>query len=316
MLAFFKKRKYKEIIKVAEELRSQRKLEEASLKYLEAFNIIININDYINLACVYVDMMEYDKAIHIFEDVVGISQTRFVPEMGDIYFGLGLCHDCLHQNSLAIDNYEKAISEGCKLPEVFYFLGSLYDDMELPEEDPLSKKAIELYNKALEVKEDYLFAFVNLGNIYGRFCHYDESLDYFLKAYALDKDDKTNSCYNLGVAYTALNDLDNAEKFYLKEIECESPYKDTYYNLGILYKDKKEYDKSKIYYLKAIEQDKEDYNAWYNLACLYALMNDFDNAFECLTYIKYNKPKYLKTCEADKELDELRKDQRYLDLLK
>ena len=78
----------------------------------------------------------------------------------------------------------------------------------------------------------------------------------------------------------------------------------------------KKYDESLQYYLKAIELDKEDFNAWYNLACLYALMNDFDNAFSCLTYIKYNKKKYLESTKTDDELVELRKDKRYEELFK
>ena len=68
------------------------------------------------------------------------------------------------------------------------------------------------------------------------------------------------------------------------------------------------------YYLKAIEKNKEEYNAWYNLACVYALMDDFDNAFSCFEYIKYNKHSYLETTKEDADLVKLRLDKRYKEL--
>ncbi len=302
------------IVDDANNLRKEGKLQEAVNKYLEAFQEIINVNDYINLACIYVDLKEYDKAIHIFEDILEQSKYKPIKDIGDIYFGLGVCHDCLKQNEKAINDYETAILNGCMVPECYYFLGCIYDDLEKDEDSIETKKAFEYYNKAIEIYPDYLFAYVNLGNINARFEHYDEALKYFHKAKDLDKDNSTNADYNLGVAYNSINDIDKAEYYYLEELKTNDPYPSTYYNLGILYKDKKEYEKSKQYYLKSIEIDKEDYNSWYNLACLYALMNDFDNAFNCLNYIKYKKKKYLETSKTDDELKELRKDERYLKL--
>ena len=278
-MLFFKKRKYFKIIKEAEDLHAQGKLEESKNKYIEAFEDIIHIRDYINLACIYVDLKEYDKAIQIFLDVIDSNKYKS-EELADVYFGLAVCYDCQSQKDKAKDYYEEAIKNECKAPECYYFLACIYDELEKDEDSIESKKAIEYYLKSIEIYPDYLFAYVNLGNIYARFNKNDKALEYFLKAKEKDKDHSAN---------------------------CD-------YNLGILYKDKKQYEESKQYYLKAIEINKGDFNAWYNLACLYALMNDFDNAFSCLTYIKYNKPKYLETSKTDDELEELRKDKRYLEL--
>ena len=46
-MLFFKKRKYFKIIKEAEDLHAQGKLEESKNKYIEAFEDIIHIRDYI-----------------------------------------------------------------------------------------------------------------------------------------------------------------------------------------------------------------------------------------------------------------------------
>ena len=312
-MLFFKKRKYFKIIKEAEDLHAQGKLEESKNKYIEAFEDIIHIRDYINLACIYVDLKEYDKAIQIFLDIIDSNKYKS-EELADVYFGLAVCYDCQSQKDKAKDYYEEAIKNGCKAPECYYFLACIYDELEKDEDSIESQKAIEYYLKSIEICPDYLFAYVNLGNIYARFNKNDKALEYFLKAKEKDKDHSANCDYNLGVIYNTIGDLDKSEYYYLEELKTNNPYEATYYNLGILYKDKKQYEESKQYYLKAIEINKEDFNAWYNLACLYALMNDFDNAFSCLTYIKYNKPKYLETSKTDDELEELRKDKRYLEL--
>ena len=186
--------------------------------------------------------------------------------------------------------------------------------MEKGKEEDETKKAFKYYNKAIELYPSYLFAYVNLGNLYAKFNERDEALKYYLKAKELDEHHDASCDYNLGVCYSNLGEMEKAEYYYLEELKTENPYIGTFYNLGILYKDKKEYDKSINYYLKALEKDKEDFNVWYNLACVYALKGDYDNAFSCLTYITYNKPTWLEGTKTDEEFDTLRKDSRYQQL--
>ena len=314
-MLFFKKRKYFNIIKEAEKLREEGKLNDAVNKYNEAFKDIINVRDYINLACIYIDLQEYDKAINIFLEI--IEETKDKGEsLASVYFGLAVCYDSLKQKEKAIDAYVEAIKMGCSAPECYYFLGTLYDDDVDSLTSDTALKTIDCYNKAIEIYPEYLFAYVNLGNLYARFNENEKALEYFLKAKELDKDASANSDYNLAVVYNNLGDKEKAEYYYLEELKTKDPYPATYYNLGILYKEMGKYDKSLQYYLQALKLDEKDFDAWYNLACLYALMNDFDNAFSCLTFIKYNKPKWLEGTKTDIELEELRKDKRYEELFK
>ena len=316
MWLFGKKKKYFKKIEIAESLRKEGKLEEAINAYLDAFEDIINVKDYFNLACIYIDLKEYDKAIHIFEDIVNEIKNKNDSVLADVYFGLGLCHDNLCQKELAIENYEAAIKYGYNNPDCYYFLAYLYDEEEKDKDSFETKRAIECLEKAINLAPDYVYSYVCLGNIYARCEDNEKALKCFLKSLELDKDNVTNSNYNVAVTYDVLGKKEEALKYYLEELKAPNPFKAVYYNLGILYKDMKKYDESLQYYLKAIELDKEDFNAWYNLACLYALMNDFDNAFSCLTYIKYNKKKYLESTKTDDELVELRKDKRYEELFK
>lgn len=301
---YFKKRKYKKITDVAKELLEQGKIREAIEKFEEAFEIIININDFIRVACLYIDLKEYDKAIQIFKHIINHCEENEIEINGicDVYFGLAVAYDSLRQITLAIENYEQAIKHGILAPECYYFLACLYDDMDLGIEDPKTKKALEYYEKAVELDNEYLFAYVNLGAMYAKFKENDKCLECFLKAKELDKDHDTNIDYNLGIAYASRGDFEKAEYYYLEELKTEDPIISAYYNLGILYKDYKHYDKAKYYYLKTIEIDKDEYNAWFNLACLYSIQNDYENAYQCFTYLKYKMKELKKTIENDEEL--------------
>ena len=122
MWLFGKKKKYFKKIEIAENLRKEGKLEEAINAYLDAFEDIINVKDYFNLACIYIDLKEYDKAIHIFEDIVSEMKDKNDAVLADVYFGLGLCHDNLRQKELAIENYEMAITLGYNNPDCYPML--------------------------------------------------------------------------------------------------------------------------------------------------------------------------------------------------
>ena len=109
----FRKRKYKQKIKIATDLVKEGKNKEAIDAYNEAFKSLINLGDYVSLACLYVDEGEYNKAIDIFNDVIIKIQSKGLDkDLADIHFGLGVCYDSLRQINKAIENYEKAISEG------------------------------------------------------------------------------------------------------------------------------------------------------------------------------------------------------------
>lgn len=301
---YFKKKKYKKLVAQAEQLVFEKKYKEAIKIFEQAFDIIINVNDFIKVACIYIDLKEYDKGIQMFKYILEQSEENGydIPGVCDVYFGLGVAYDCMNQKDLAIENYELAIENEISAQECYYFLACLYDELDLSIDDPKTIRALELYEKAVEMDNEYLFAYVNLGAMYAKFKEYDKCLEAFLRAKELDKDQDTNIDYNLGIAYANLGNFEKAEYYYLEELKTENPHISAYYNLGVLYKDNKQYDKAKYYYLKTIEKDKDEYYAWFNLACLYSIQNDYENALECFIYLKYKMKHLKKAIEEDEEL--------------
>lgn len=315
---FFKKyrdnKKYEALISEGNSLRENGKMDEAIKKYEEAFQIKIMSFDYIALVFMQIDNRNYLKAIDMLNAL--IEDHPDLPGLMDCYFALGLAYYGLNNLEEAIKYLEMAISNGCKMEECFYIAANIYDELGLGVDSEETKKALEYYNKALEINPNSLYSMVNIGTIYEHNDIDDKALEYFYKTYQLDKEKKTNAAYNLGVTYTKLKKYDEALKYYLEDANHSKPARPTFYNLGLLYQTEfHEYDNAKKYYLMSLERDKEDYNTWYNLGCLYSIIKDFKNAFDCFKIIKYKKPDFISGMATDNDLVEFRKTDYYKEIL-
>jgi len=109
----------------------------------------------------------------------------------------------------------------------------------------LSESEMELYEKAMKLYEE---------------SKYTEALDYFLKM-------KDKDFFRMGYCYDMLNDLPNAEQYYLTALDNDDDIVFAMNNLAVLYNEKKnDLKKAEQYYLMAIEKGYE--KAMFNLAIL------------------------------------------------
>lgn len=169
------------------------------------------------------------------------------------------------------------------------------------------QKAIELYNKGLELYPEHYSAWFNLGNIYVKYEDYYAANDAYRNA--INYNPKyTVARMNLGIISTEkLGDFDGAIEQYQTIIDTKkflwfipfifsnSKSEKTnrglaYYNMGVAYRQKslyedKEREFSSQYLLKAIHAYKnaarilkKDYDTRYNLALAYHLAGDYQNA--------------------------------------
>jgi len=310
----FKKKKYKEIIEKAKECYRNDNLKESVLYYEKAFAIKVFLPDYIMYGYILIDLQEYRKAENVFNS---ISEDF---DFTEINFALANIYERTNRKYEAIEKYEKVIVNNPEFEPAHFSLAYIYDDISEENDKSLddenSQKAIKHYQESIKLNDKNFWSHINLGSIYERYNENDKALDYFLKAYQIDKT-KEMVCYNLGVVYYKLKKYDKSLDFYNQELSKAHPFKSTYYNLGILYKDGfKDYEKAKYYYLKGLENNNEEYNIWYNLGCIHALLKDFDNAFECFKFIYYKNKKYLNYLDTDSELEEFRKTPYYEQLKK
>ncbi len=173
------------------------------------------------------------------------------------------------------------------------------------------EKAIEYYQKALEIEEsklgrdhpDTALSYINLGTAYSNEGDYGKAIENYQKALEItesklgkDHPDTAASYNNLGTAYLYKGDYNKAIEYHKKALEIresrlgrDHPDTATTYNdLGRTYSYKGDYDKAIRYYQKALEitesklgKDHPDTAISYsNLGVAYNGKRDFEKAIE------------------------------------
>lgn len=296
--------KYETLVERAKQAYKNEQLENAAELYEEAFLEKVHLEDLMHLGAIYIDLKKYNKSIQIFKDLISIQEDNFLA-----YYGLGSCYNDLGRNDKAIEAFNNAIKIKPDYSDAYFGIGLLLD---YKEDDDCEK----YYLKTLEYEPNHYWANANLGPYYEKKENFDLALKYSLKAHEVEPNGALIS-FNLGVIYAKMKNYEEALKFYKEELTKETPSIDAYLNLGILYKDiYKNYNNSLIYYLEGISKDKDNVNLWYNLGCLYVLMDDYDNAYNCLLYANLKDLKLREFMSKDIELEDFRNTDTYQKLIK
>lgn len=124
-----------------------------------------------------------------------------------------------------------------------------------------AEKAIEIYEKAISIDNEYAVPFCNLGNVYYSLSLkikdprlFQKSIQSFKKAIEIDPDYPTPYS-GLGMAYRQAGNLDGAIYCWKKALELRPDFGQTLYNLGLAYL----YKGDKIKALDYFNKYKENY---------------------------------------------------------
>ncbi len=112
--------------------------------------------------------------------------------------------------------------------------------------------ASKSYQEAIDLKADYVSAYVSLANVYEQNKQLDKAVELYKKVlpYASNQ---VELLYNFGrVLYNrnGVNDRSDAEKIWLKTIELEPKYSNALYSLGLLYEVRGDKASALQYYYK------------------------------------------------------------------
>ncbi|HOV14980.1 MAG TPA: AAA family ATPase, partial [Spirochaetota bacterium] len=171
---------------------------------------------------------------------------------------------------------EKCLSINPDDANIWNDCGNVYFD--IPDFD----NAIRCYKKAIEVDEDYYWAYYNIGlsieeknpkNDQAR----DESKEWFEKAIKI-KSNYHPALNEIGLYYLDKGDLEKAENYFTLSIQGYKDYKFPYYNLSKIFKERGDSDKAKTYLKKAIKCDANYIGALNNLGIMYYDEADYDTA--------------------------------------
>ncbi|MDR1346049.1 MAG: tetratricopeptide repeat protein [Bacteroidales bacterium] len=149
-------------------------------------------------------------------------------------------------------------------------------------------KAIEDYNKSIELEPGLAEVYNNRGNIYAEKGDYDHAIEDYNKTITLNPD-IADAHNNRGTAYGKKGDYDKAIEDYNKAIKLKPDYAGAYNNRGSAYNDKGDYDKAIEDCNKAIALNSDDAKVYNNRGNAYNNKGDYDKAIE-----DYNKAIALK----------------------
>ena len=172
------------------------------------------------------DKKDIDGAIVQWQQILGVAKfDQDVFLQARAYFDIGyLLQEYKQENQKAIEAYQKAIELNPKHSEAYNNLGNIYLSM------GQSEKALEAVKQALNLKPNFVFAYNTLGTI-----------------------------------YIHLNEIDKALEAYQRAIELNPHFSLGFYNLGVTYGDLKENQKAIDTYNRAIDLDPENELAYCNL---------------------------------------------------
>jgi protein O-GlcNAc transferase len=148
----------------------------------------------------------------------------------------------------AIDYINKSLKYSPNNPEAFVFLGDAYQARysDLINVDewlqllrsgllPVSDKAIEYYQKAINLNPRYALPYYRLGATYGfRKNEYEEAIKFYKQGIKIN-DNYTRVYLNLGELYFLKNDLSEAIYYIKREINRDPNLLDSYFKIANCY---------------------------------------------------------------------------------
>lgn len=123
------------------------------------------------------------------------------------------------------------------------------------------KKALECYNKALEIDPDCAFALINMGTVFTKLEDYERALE------AYEKATKTNPgsvelWNNKGNAFRMLNRYNEALEAYKRAVQIDPYIAETWVNMGVLFENLGDYEMALKSYNQAIKLSPNFEVAW------------------------------------------------------
>lgn len=214
---------------------------------------------------------DYDAALKLFNEIVERDKKNYLSfqKIAQIELARGNLEK-------SIENYEKCLEIYSEDANIWNDCGNVYFDV------PDFDNAIRCYKKAIEVDNDYYWAYYNIGLSIEEKKQNDvdsrnEAKQWFEKAVKI-KGNYHPALNEIGLYYLDNGNLELAEDYFKQSIEGYRDYKFPYYNLSKIYKEKGEIDKAKMFLKKAIKCDNNYVGAYNNLGILYYDEIDYDSA--------------------------------------
>ena len=170
----------------------------------------------------------------------------------------------------AIDEYVKVLDIRKNDYKSYYKISVLLKDLGKKDE------AIQMLKKLVKQKPDFDNASEILGELLYENENFKEAITVYSNALKINEGN-ASMFYNLGIAYSRMNNFSLAKKSFEKAVEVDNNFYYAYYRLGqisLLYRD---FETAEYYFLQAANKEYEA-KAYYELSKIYILKNQKEKA--------------------------------------
>ncbi len=181
------------------------------------------------------------------------------PDCAIAYNNRGNAYNFNGQYEKAINDFNRAIEIKPGLEIAYFNRGTVYEKLKVYD------KAIADFTEALNIQPAFVMGYVDRGAIYSRIGEYDKAYNDLTRALQLNPH-IAEAYYNLGVLYFNLKNYNLALENYNKALDIDSYLSVAYVSRGDIYFIYGDFAKSLENYTKAIAIDTLNVDAYYNRA--------------------------------------------------
>ncbi len=180
-----------------------------------------------SLGDIHQHLAQYDQAIESYRRAIELEDSNAHP-----YHNLGLIYEILEDYKAAISRFREAIerypAEQTQEQAISWnHLGNAHKALDQPE------SAIEAYQQALELDDEYAAPWHSLGDIYTGQERFSEAIDAYEQTIKLDPS-AASPWNSLGNIYRSQERYDEAVDAYQRAVKLDSAYAWPYHSLGLL----------------------------------------------------------------------------------
>ncbi len=167
-------------------------------------------------------------------------------------------------------------------------------------------KAVEDLKRAVNQKQEYFEALMELGELYSM--KKDQmAADYFKNALKIQPNSK-EALYNLGMFFQETNQYENAVKTYTTLSKIDTTFRNAPYNIGYIYLVYlKDFKKAVVYFTEALHKDPGYFEAYFNRGYAFELDGQFENARKDFQKTLAIKTNYQKAIDGLNRLDKVKR---------
>ena len=228
---------------------------------------------YSNLAKVLQEQGKKQEAIALQEHLATPPNKQVSQDDWISYFKQGNTYTAEGKLDRAIEFYQKALELNPNYQDSYLNLGIVLRRQGKLEE------AIAQYEKAIEIQPSFADAYLSLGNIYCQLAEYPKVRDLWQKALELQPEiGGADVQFNLGNALVHLNEIERAIEQYHQALELDANCFKAYYNLANLFSNQGKIQEAIAAYKKTLAIDPQFIDGYLSLGELFEDLERYDEA--------------------------------------